>query len=568
MSLRLRLLALAFFACVVASCDDDVDFTFRATGLAAAEATVPRNEAIEILFSRRLDEFDVPSDAVRVIDGAGRVVPVRLVAGQRSLRLEPTAPEGWPAGGELSIEMPYPPLGRPLRSREGTALASSFTARARIGTTYQSRSGDLRITPRGFQPGMGEVTADTVFQFECEAPLDPSGLAEAARLVELATGAARLLPVRSENPGRLYVAPFASGGFQGGAAYRIEFTRRLAALDGRRAPPGVGWPFMTAKGITGEHVTLFAPEDLEDPSLKPGRGPLRPVARTTIASSALEAREATSFVLGSGGFRVQAVVPAAAFGGDDALIERLLLPVAAPAGLSTLVAGFELRLGPWPATEEPAASFENNCRGSAPPVALADETSGVVALRVEGDGRIVVRFAAPYLHKAADAAGLPQDLLIDLAVGPGASPDAPFLVLRGERAAPGRRRAIGADQPAAAFGVEAAVVPALEVVALQFTPIALKPWTSDVPSPRYFERADAVVGRGRPFEDFTVEYRALTPSALGGIPVDATPWSPRLSALQGAPVVQARIVFHPRPERPGRVPPEIERLSLPFKSDG
>lgn len=163
---------------------------------------------------------------------------------------------------------------------------------------------------------------------------------------------------------------------------------------------------------------------------------------------------------------------------------------------------------------------------------------------------------------------MPQGLLVDFAVGAGLAVDAPLLALRGERSADAGRRCIATDIADAAVGRASDVVPGLTVVAVQYTPIALKPWTTDLQSPRYFDRADTVVGRGRPFEDFTVEYRALTPSGLGGAPVDATPWSPRLSMLHGAQVVQARIVFHPRPDRPGQPPPEIERLSLPFKSDG
>ncbi len=563
----LRLLAVVSLLLPSAGCDETTVTSFQTSGVASAEA-VARNEAIEVQFTQRLDEFDVPSDAVRVSDGAGRAVPVKLSARQRSLWIEARSAAGWPAGAELSIALPYPPLGRPLRSRDGAALARPFSAVVRTQSGYVPRSGELRVTPRGFLPGMREVTQDAVFQFEFDGAVDPDSLAEAVRLVDLATGASRTVAARADGPERIAVAPFADGGFAGGAGYRLEFNKPLRALDGRRPAAAVGWPFTTARGITGEHITLFRPEDLEEPSLKPGRGPLVPVKRTTIASVAHDLRETSPFVLGAGAFRIQAVVPAAAFGGDDALIERLLVPVVAPHGVATVVGSLEVRLGPFGAGDELGTSFEENCRGYAPPLPLLDALSGAVALRVEADGRIELRFAAPYLHRAIDASGMPQGLLVDFAVGPGIAADAPLLPIRGERSADSGRRCIAAETPDAAEGRASDVVAGLEIVAVQYTPIALKPWTTDLRSPRYFDRADTIVGRGRPYEDFTVEYRALTPSGFGGNPVDATPWSPRLSALHGAQVVQARIVFHPRPDRPGQPPPEIERLSLPFKSDG
>ena len=568
MPISLRLLAVVSLLLPLAGCDDVTTTTSFQTSGVASSAAVARNEAIEIQFTQRLDEFDVPSDAVRVSDAAGRVVPVKLSARQRNLRIEAQSAAGWPAGAELSITLPYPPLGRPLRSRDGVALGRPFSAAVRTQAGYLPRSGELRVTPRGFLPGMREVTQDAVFQFDFDGAVDPDSLADAVRLVDLATGSSRTVAARADGPERIAVAPFADGGFAGGAGYRLEFSKTLRALDGRRPPVAAGWPFTTARGITGEHITLFRPEDLEEPSLKPGRGPLVPVKRTSIASVVHDLRETSPFVLGAGAFRLQVVVPAAAFGGDDALVERILVPVVAPPGAATVVAGLEVRLGPFGAGDELGSSFEENCRGYAPPQPLYEALSGAVALRVEADGRVELRFAAPYLHRATDASGMPQGLLVDLAVGPGVASDAPLLAIRGERSADSGRRCFAAEAADAPEGRASDVVAGLEIVAVQYTPIALKPWSTDLKSPRYFDRADVVVARGRPFEDFTVEYRALTPSGFGGNPVDATPWSPRLSALHGAQVVQARIVFHPRPDRPGQPPPEIERLSLPFKSDG
>lgn len=556
---------------LVAGCDDRTSFEFRAEGLSATtdpNGAYARNDALELRFNAQVDDHGLATDSVRVSDRDGRPVPFRIAARHDALRLEPVAPEGWPTGGPLLVEIPYPPLGRPLRSRDGAPVLRGFSAQARISEGYAKREGPLRLSSRDLVQGLRETSQDDVFRFECDGPLDPATLAGAVRIVRVGSDVPpRDADVRLLAADRLAVAPFRNGGFVPGARYRLEFASTLRARDGRRPAANAAWTFVAAEGAGGAFVTDFRPEDLEDPALKPAAGPLRPIRRTSVASAARRAADAAGVAFGAGGFRLQTFIPPEAFGGEDALIERLLVPVAVSGGVETLVSRLEVRLGAFAAGDAPSDVFDENWRGSAPPCALDDAPDfGPLSLRVEADGRVELRLATPYLHRAFDAAQTPLGLLVEIAAGPGVAADAPLLGLLGDRGFEGRRSLV-ADDADARRGRPADVVPAVEVVASQYAPVVLRPWSTDLPAPRYVERPESVVGRGRPYEDFTVEYRALTPSAFGGEPVDATPWSPHLASIQGRPVVQARVVFHPRPRQPGRSAPEIERLSLPFVAE-
>ncbi|HYC76698.1 MAG TPA: hypothetical protein VEI02_03620, partial [Planctomycetota bacterium] len=557
---------------LLGGCDTSVKTEFRAeTGASTASGPLLRNEPLTVEFSSPLDDATPPAEAVRVVDGAGRRIPVRLAARGAVLEVFPSATEGWPAGADLRLDIPYPSLGRPLTAADGTALRSGYRSTVRTGEGYARRGGALRVKSRDLAPGARRITADALFRFEFDGPLDPTTAPDGVRVVDVERGAASAgVRIDARGADRLEVAPFAGGGFRGGATYRLELTRRLASLDGRALSPE-SWTFHTAKGPAGEHVTDFRPQDLVDPSLNPEGGPLRP-SRSPAVASVFDGADATAPVaLGAGPFRLQVLIPAGALGGEDALIEQIILPTSAVGGDAAWLERLELRLG----DASPAVAlglsepFEDNWDGAPIPLTLADaDRGGVRVVRAEAGGRAALRLARPFVYRALDARGAPRSLVLEIVAGAPLAEGGARFDLLGRRADPSvGAAAVFARTADATVGDASDVVPAVQLLLVRFAPVVLKPWTTALPGPLYFERPDAVVGKGRLFEDYTVEYRALTPSPLGGDPLETTAWTSRLAALAGRAVVQARVVFHPRPLDPGDALPEIERLVLPYTAE-
>jgi hypothetical protein len=558
----------------LAACDEVAQYEFSAVGIAAADGQASaRNEAVALRFSAPLDPTGLPADAIRVTSAEGRSVAVKLSTRGDVLSIEPALAGGWPAHQTLTVDVPFPALGRPVRSRDGAAPSGPFTASFRTGGHYAARGGDLKHNSRDLVNGVRVWSSSAAFRFDFDGPLDATTLADGVRLFD-AEGSASAggLVATVASSDRLVVAPFERGGFRGGATYRLEFTRALKSLDGRKLAAPVSWTFSTAKGRGGEHVTDFRPEDLVDPSLKPEVGPLKPARRPAIVVLGPDATQAGPVAFGGGAFRLQVLVPGAELGGEDALIERIRIPAATSGGAETLLESLEIRIGDPTdeAARELSEAFDDNWAGPPTTCALDDAPyEGAILVRAESDSYVEFRLAKPYVRRATFAEGMPRSLLLEISAGAPLATDGPLIALRGWENPAGGSGSVAAQGAYAVRGTSTTFVPALQLVATQYAPVLLKPWTADVPSPRYyFERGDGVVGLGRAFEDFTVEYRALTLSAGGGEPVDATPWSPRLSELHGYQTVQARILFHPRPVRPGEPRPEIERLALSFTADG
>jgi hypothetical protein len=569
-----RRFALLAVLVALSGCETKVTADFSAKGVTAngasgASAGLARNDPFVVAFSAPLDERAFPSDALRVTTREGRRLATRAFVRHDALYVEAADAEGWPENAELLIEIPFPPLGPPIRSKSGRLLSRSFSATAAVGSAYATKTGPLRVVAKDLDLGVRGATQDASFRFVADGPVDPETLAgafvvyDAERRDDRRVAFARLV-----SSDEIVVTPFALGGFKGGAVFTLEIAPVLAAKDGRSVRAGAAWRFSTAKGPSGEHRTDFRAADLESPELNGDGGPLEPTRRPVVAVASPGVVEAAPYAFGAGPFRVQARIPSEALGDDDVLIERLAIPVANGGRAATVVRSLSVRMGdaadaPGRALDE---AFDDNWRAGSTPLLIDGlGAEGAFVARVDWDGKIEIVFSTPYVHRALDPSGYPRDLLIELVAGDAPSSDAPIFPLLGRRFGDGATRCVASADLASTRGLRCDVVPAIEVGGWRHPPVVLKPWTTDLPSPRYVERPDAVFAVGRAFDDFTIEYRALdAPAVLGGAHLPSTPWSPRLSALQGRAHVQARVVFHPKPAHAGRVSPSIERLSLPF----
>src|ERR1044071_2887645 len=87
--------------------------------VASQQGALPRNDEVVLQFSAPVDESSPSPDSVRVLAADGGRLPVSLRVEGARVVVSPGDSEGWPSNEDIEVEVPYPVLGRPIRSKDG-----------------------------------------------------------------------------------------------------------------------------------------------------------------------------------------------------------------------------------------------------------------------------------------------------------------------------------------------------------------------------------------------------------------------------------------------------------------
>jgi Bacterial Ig-like domain len=552
----------------LAGCDSS-SFRFNATNtIPAGSGGINLNDEIAVRFNQELDGESVSVEAVRVTDEAGRRLPVRARTSGDVLFVAPADADGWPAETRLTVEIPHPWLGRPIRSGAGVPNGAPFRAEVTTGRRFGSRGGALKLAYHSLPfSGGTDVTPEAEFLFDFDGPIDPESLEGAVQMQDLtrseAVGGVGATAVSAR---RLAIAPFAGQDFRPGTRYRLTLAATILSLDSRRLGAPVSFVFTTTRSRSGQFTTTFAPSQLVDPSLKPDKGPLTPqlaILETPPLGLGVANGRAEPFCRDPS--RVQILIP-----GD-----RLPLQTGLITAMSLKVFGIEaasLRLSArldYAAdahSDQLSRSFDDNWHLPGPRDLLGHE--GEVRLLVPEDGTLNLRFLKPFLYEVGPDQKR-RSLVLEIANESGILNESAGIELRGEdvsRNLPARFLSARGDW--FGDGERQHFVPALSLVVQGYRPVALQPWTTEsFAEPEYFRRQDDVLATPG-FYAYRVEFRRFVPGMDPASEDDENGYTTNLRELEGSRTIQARIVFQLRSADPVPKDAGLLRLTVPFRERG
>lgn len=564
---------LAVLLALLAAGCERTDTAFRAESAAGSGDALCRNEALVIGFNRRVDDRYPVGSALRITGPLGEDVPFAAAVDpihRNRIVVRPAAPRGWPAG-VLTVAIPFPTLGRPLRADDGTPLTEPFLRTLRVADRYWDAGRDLRLEYASLPPGTTHVPRDAAILLRFSDVIDERSLEEGLVLRRAgenhavsAAGGARLRP----DGVTLEIRPFADPAtYAGGTVFELLVTDAIRALSGRSLLRGECLRFTTLPADTDVLTFRIAEDehganDLADPAAKPERGPLRPSLAVPEVSrqSDFDFPDILDRPLGRTPSRVQIRIPRdelAADGGLPAglhgggLITGIVFLVGPHAPQGIEFPGIVVRLSETDSGAPLRPEFGANVfPGTLRHMTLVQDGADTATFRVRPlpDRTFAMEFRDPFPWS-----GL-RDLLIDIENPFGGwMPDYGIhesVDWRGRRGTGSGSTVEGRPNERSGEPLDfryalAAVIRRPRAVTTEWRPAPFA-------RTRFSLRPDGIRGTGRLYEDFNIEFEGRTGSATTG-------WKRQVEELEGAAEIRARIVFDPG-ARPDDV--AIERFSV------
>jgi hypothetical protein len=564
----MRLALVLALPVALAGCNAD-HVAFQAVSVlpAGEGGVIHRNEEIAIQFSERLDTTSVSVESLRVTDEHGSRLEVRARASGDVLFISPADAEGWPADTQLSVEIPYPWLGRPIRSALGSPNEASFRATIGTGRRYGARGGALALVYHSVPfTGGTDVTEDAEFLFDFDGPVDAATLRGGIRLDDLTHGeTAPHFDARVVSPRRVAVVPFAAQPFRSGTRFRLTLTEALRSEDARGLAEPAAFVFTTTRSRSGEHTTDFRPEHLLDPTLKPGPGPLVPLLSTSSVSLTAGTTHEQGVPFGRDPWRAQILIPWELLRAPDGGLENTLITAMSfrvfGGSPATLRLSARLDYAADRHADALGADFEENW--NLPATRQRDLIGPEGALHVldPQDGLVTFVFARPFFYEARPSQ--PRSLVLELVNESGILNESAGIALLGEARDQNAPIVLVERGDWSGEGTQHRFVPALGFSVQRVRgPVVLRPWrTATVSDPEYFRRQDQVVATPG-FVDFQVEYRAVDAQSDLSSPEG---YAPELGTLDGQRAIQARIRFFLRSPDAVSGDAGLLRLTVPFR---
>lgn len=363
----LRRLLLFLPLAIWTACDAPGEERFALIATSVAGGALERDEPIGLRFSRALAPRTATSSLALVDAHSGETVPFQARVDGHHLWLTPRHPSGlWPAETALTLRLPHPPLGLPLRSRGGLAPADGWSdrfvvqgggAERPLALVSSDLDSDLLSGAEHYRVGEEPRPLELTF----DGPVDERSLATGLQLLSL-DRRVRLDVEARRDPGDwrvVHLLPYDRTGkevYRSGERYQVRVTRHLRSVDGRAARGGRRLSFLArGNGAVGpRRLTIdFAEARDLDPESVPhadlSGGALVPQVRTEAVLCGVGGEEVQ---LGSGevqvrpfgfsGARFQILVPPGLLGLEPRLIKRIAFRTVWPTPEGTRIRDLEV----------------------------------------------------------------------------------------------------------------------------------------------------------------------------------------------------------------------------------
>ena len=562
---------------------------FRPEALASGGEAIHLNEDVEICFSEPLAAGLQPRRAVRVTDAAGRALAFGLEARGHWLVVSPDDPAGWPLTPWIDIALPWPSLGRGIRSAREAEMTESFGVRVPLLQSRRRFEGSLALLedniggPDARSGARWDPDPRWGLELHFNAPLDPASLRAGIQVVDATRGelvdVEAFLDPTDGHTVRLRGLVDGVSAFQADTSYQVELTRHLRSLDGRTLLAESTRPFTTRPGASGVILARFerpedvAPESRADLLATGGDGILRPTPRDELyGTDGGQAKTWSQDIFPASPSVVQVLIPAEALPLHACLLKQIHFrahgrpPPGARVDDLTVTLGY---LDPGTALDVDMEENASRARGTRTLQLELRGDSWMLAGGHEDEQDIELGLVEPFFPYPGHGESLLLTLTLPEGVAHGFREPVPVegtALSEGRDGWPVVVRSLG-DR----YGRPVRFQPLIYLITLTWNPVTTR-WyeiPAAIRNPVLSPSID-VRGRGMQYEDFLVQYQAGR--RIGSVIEPVGDWletPPRLGSASSVDrdvrAVRMRVQFLPRPHVGGEEPPEIESILLRYQ---